>query len=171
MSKTPSKRRFLALATVGIVTSGLALSLIPFLGYFSSNDTARSAALVVHLSDVPEGHFVAADRRELRVFIIHTLEDKVIVLGVPIKGNAVLMPDEKWWRPIRPCQDFGPSNVNGRLIEGGQFSCHDADLTDYQRGSWLWNSDGKYAGPINYPFDDMMPLRFERLGEEIVVKI
>jgi hypothetical protein len=111
-----------------------------------------------------------ADRPELRVFIVRTRDDEVAVLGVPLKEDAVLMPDGTWSQPMRPCQDFGPDSANGRLIDQGHFSCHDADLTDYQRSSWVWDYDGKYAGPANYRFADMLSLKFERRGEEIVIR-
>jgi len=164
-------RRLLVWVTVSIVCVGIAAVVFPFFRSLFPNDNARAEALTLSLSDVPPGYFTTADWRSQRIFLIHTGDDKVVVLSAPVKNGTVLMPDEKWWRPYKPCDHFGPKNVNGRLVDGGSFACWDDGLTEYETRSWLWDSKGKYAGPPSYPVEDMYELKFERRGTQVLVKV
>ena len=77
------------------------------------------------------------------------------------------MPDEKWWRPSRPCLNFGPDHENGRLAEGARFTCHDLG-TGWPVEYWQWDMAGRYAGPAGYPIDDMPKARYERSGSQLL---
>jgi hypothetical protein len=87
---------------------------------------------MVSITNVSRGNITFVDRRDLRIYIIRRADDDISVLGVPIKDGAVVMPDEMWFRPYRPCQNFGPKNDHGKLLDGGDFACRDAGLTDYE---------------------------------------
>ena len=66
-----------------------------------------------------------------------------------------MMPEINWWRLGGRCKDFGPDNVDGRLVKGGQFRCRDTPMPEWFGPHWRWTLHGQYAGSSDTIFEDM----------------
>jgi len=112
------------------------------------------------------------DRPRERWYVIREAAGHIRVLGVLIKDGKVGMPDFHWWNPEFYCRDFRPTIENGRLTAASRFACHDVDPDNsWSLTHWVWDAEGRYAGPGEAQcFDDMPNASIEEHEGFVLVK-
>ncbi len=141
--------------------------LLPALKY---GPALSGATLVVPTGDLLPGHYKVYERARERYYVLRAGDDRILVLAVPLRDGAVLLPARHWGRDAAsPCRDFGPQARDGALIDGARFTCHDPGLAAQASARYVWDAAGRYAGSGGGALDDLPAPRFDQLAAAIAI--
>jgi hypothetical protein len=149
-----NNKTILASLTTAMLLIGVAFILVPFIG--SLKPSARTEAMLsrINLLQIKNnsfeirkhpiyGDYKTHDGYNYAVVIYKKFNSEVKLWDVPIKNNAVGMPDMHWWKPMYDCKNFSPSIDNGTINEYKAIKCHDFDKPKWWKDKWIWSLEGK----------------------------
>ena len=154
---------FAGLASLAFI--GVVASLLPFLRY---GGAGHSPVIAVDIANLAPGQYRRLERGGDRLYVLRLAGERLVVLWVPLRDGAVVMPDRAWdGRGTRLCRDFGPAHRAGELIDGGTFACRDAAAAASQR----WDASGQYSGDAADRLEAIPAPRYTRLNSALLVRL
>jgi hypothetical protein len=141
--------------------------LLPALRY---GPALNGATLIVPTGDLLPGHYKVYERGRERYYVLRPSADRIVVLAVPLRDGAVLLPARHWGRDAGSrCRDFGPQAQDGALVDGARLACRDPGLAAQAGARYVWDAAGHYAGTGGGALDDLPAPHFERLAAAIAI--
>jgi hypothetical protein len=125
--------------------------------------------LTTDIKQLTHGHFLTYDTEDLRYFVIRPVTDEIYVIAAPKREGALFLPDQYWWKPKYPCNDFIFETTNGLVNDQSKFHCRDADTPSEWSPRWQWNARGQHVGSTDGgKIDNLYRINFKRSGDELI---
>lgn len=122
------------------------VNIIPLSGCaLISTQYVTTEKYTIDLFEIKEYNFEIIEHKPYsKVFILRTGKDKIQVFEVPYDYNTMtfLLPDLQWSN-LSGCENFGPDQIEGRIVNQGYFRCNDEQLSDWWKNRWMWDLEGK----------------------------
>ena len=162
------KRRALSIAVLVMAVIGVGFVAVPFFGSLAPSERAESLVASINVRDMEPGTFTEADYHWWRVFALRDYDGELHVFAVPYRDGQYWLPDPNWDRPFYPCDEFGPDNDQGRLLEDGLFRCQ-ANMYEWitESADFTWTYSGSNQGEF---IEHMRAPEFSLSGPHIIVR-
>jgi hypothetical protein len=156
-------KRILTYLVNGLAFIGIVALSVPFILSLNPSERVDASLPRVDLSSLEPGRHRTVRNPKLpeyydgivwSVLLIKKKDGQVKAWVIPTKNNTVMMPDIHWWRPMTPCETFGPTKLNGLIDEEAPIKCHDDSVPEWWADKWQWSIDGKN---LSDQVDDMEP--------------
>jgi len=155
---------FAGLASLAFI--GVVASVLPLLRYGAAG---RAPVLAVDIADLAPGQFRVVDRAADRLYVLRPAADALIVLWVPLRDGAVVLPDPRWdGSSTQLCRDFGPDRRGRELPAGAAFACRDTPVPAVQPH---WDTDGHYRDDSAVRLDAIPAPHYTRMNSAILVRL
>lgn len=150
---------------------GLVAITIPFFGSLGPNsqavENARQLGITVDLDALSPGTFIEKASEYNHYFVLRDFNGEIRLFAVPHRRERYWIAEFNWYRPVIPCEKFGPDAEGSNLLKGGVFRCHDTDMSEWISKENVWDYSGKNMGERT---EDMPEAQYEREGAILVIK-
>jgi len=105
----------------------------------------------IDISGMEAGSFLVhetpyASQIAARYLALKDYDANLYIYRVLSSEQGVQMPDLDWKRWGGSCLDFGPELIEGSLVPGGNITCRDGNLSDWEISEWNWTYTGENLG-------------------------
>lgn len=149
-------RNVLLTITSLLIVIGLFIAALPFARSMKPSARAIADLPRINLDNINLGEYKIVTKhiipdlyngRKWGVLIIRKNNGEFDIYDILFSGNKVAMPDIHWWKSYEDCENFGPTTINGKIVENKPITCHDqANFSEWSKQEWRWSLSGNNLG-------------------------